>query len=154
LGFGRNPDIRAGAPAEAQLAQSANASAERQEFRDFVLTRMLSLQPGAPTKANPSDDIEWLTLVELNIVAHPDLGDAQRSAIERDFGMRDGVLRLKTRLSLAFYLIARLNLDLPEGALSPERQQIALTNRAELDETREAAKANTRLRVASRVAGE
>ncbi|MGO9769704.1 MAG: WYL domain-containing protein [Roseiarcus sp.] len=123
---------------------------EREEFRDFVLTRMLSLDRGAPSKANPSDDIEWLTLVELNIVAHPALSAPQKSAIEHDFGMKDGVLRLKTRLALAFYPIARLNLDLTDASIRPERKQICLTNMAELEAARDAAKAHSKLRVANR----
>jgi hypothetical protein len=127
---------------------------EREEFRDFVLTRMLVLDRGGTSNANASDDIEWLTLVELNIVAHPDLSAAQKSAIEHDFGMIDGVLRLKTRLALAFYLIARLNLDLTDENIRPERRQIFLTNAAELEATSRAAKAHSRARVASRKAGE
>ena len=124
--------------------------AEREEFRDFVLTRMLELERGAPSDSNSGDDIEWLTRVELNIVAHPDLGPAQKSAIEHDFGMIDGVLSLKTRLALAFYVIARLNLDLTDEQIRPERKQISLTNRASLEEAREAAKTHSRMRIEGR----
>jgi hypothetical protein len=127
---------------------------EREEYRDFVITRMLALDRGVPSNANSSDDIEWLTLVELNIVAHPDLNAPQQSAIEHDFGMKDGVLRLKTRLALAFYLIARLNLDLTDESIPPERKQICLTNAAELEAARQAAKAHSRLRLANRKATE
>jgi hypothetical protein len=125
---------------------------DREEFRDFVLTRMLEIDRGVRSQVNPSDDIEWVTLVELNIVAHPALDKVQRSAIEHDFGMKEGILRLKTRLALAFYLIARLNLDLLDDLIRPERKQICLINAAEIDAAREAAKAATRERLALRKA--
>lgn len=123
---------------------------EREEFRDFVLTRMLSLEPGPVTAADPNDDIEWTTLVELNIVPHPGLGTPQRAAIEHDFGMKDGVLRLKARLALAFYLIMRLNLDIPDEVMRPERKQISLTNGDEIDAAKANAKELSRERVARR----
>jgi hypothetical protein len=66
--------------------------------------------------------------------------------------MKEGILRLKTRLALAFYLIARLNLDLLDDLIRPERKQICLINAAEIDAAREAAKAATRERLALRKA--
>jgi len=120
---------------------------EHEDFRDFVLTRMLSADEGKPSKADPSNDMEWHTIVELKVAAHPGLTDAQKSAIERDFGMDSGLLIMKTRVALAFYLVKRLNLDLNDDQIPPERKQIFLTNLLELENAQRAAKAETHERV-------
>lgn len=110
---------------------------QRQEFRDFVLTRIQSVGSHRPAEGDPTNDIEWYTTVELKIVPDPGLPDAQKAAIELDYGMTNGLLRIKTPAALAYYLIKRLNLDLD---LPPERKQIALSNFAEIERAQRAAK--------------
>ena len=44
------------------------------------------------------------------------------------------LLVLNSRVALAYYVIRRLNLDLIEWKIPPERQQIFLTNAAEVEE--------------------
>lgn len=105
---------------------------ERAEFRDFVLSRMHSIDEGETSNVDPSDDVEWNTMVDLKISAHPELSREQRSAIERDYNMKDGVLILSSRVALAYYLKRRLNLDLTTEQLPAERLQIFLTNAAEV----------------------
>jgi hypothetical protein len=85
-------------------------------------------------------------MVDLKIAAHPGLDDAQKSAVERDYGMDNGLLILKSRVALAFYLKRRLNLDLDAQQITPERQQIFLTNAAEVEEVERMAKAEARAR--------
>jgi WYL domain len=121
--------------------------AEHRDFRDFVLGRILSVGDRRPSDADPTNDIEWHTIVELKITAHPALKDAQKSAIQRDFGMEQGLLIMKTRAALAFYFIKRMNLDLDDVHIPPERKQITLTNLAEVEQAQQAAKAETRSRV-------
>lgn len=124
---------------------------DHQEFRDFVLSRILWVGEERNSDADPTHDVEWNTMVDLNIVAHPDLNDAQKSAIERDFGMTNGLMAIKTRAALAFYLITRLNLDLEKGRLEPERQQIFLKNLEEVKEMAQNAKQTSRLLVSKKV---
>ncbi len=83
--------------------------------------------------------------------SHPALDEAQRSAIERDYGMTNGVLTVKARAALSFYLIRRLNLDLDN--IPPERKQIALSNLDEVERIQRVAKEETRLRVNNNVGG-
>ena len=123
---------------------------EREEFRDFVLTRILSIETGPESKASPTDDVEWNTFFELKLVPHQKLGDAQRAAIAHDFNMIDGERSVRTRLALAFYLVARMNLDLDDEAVSPHRKQLQLTNLPELEKARDEAKAEARRLVALR----
>jgi predicted DNA-binding transcriptional regulator YafY len=121
--------------------------AERLSFRDFVLSRILSVGETRPSDVDPTNDVVWNTMVALKIVAHPALDASQRKAIERDFGMKDGVLVLNSRVALAYYVIRRLNLDLTEWNIPPERQQIFLTNAAEVEEIQRKAKAEEEIRV-------
>jgi len=116
---------------------------ERNEFRDFVLGRIRSIGEARSSVANPTNDMEWNTIVELKITPHPHLGEAQRSVIEHDFGMTNGLLVLPTRAALAFYLIKRLNLDLEIKYISPERQQLFLINHKEIEEALRTAKDKT-----------
>jgi predicted DNA-binding transcriptional regulator YafY len=120
---------------------------ERLSFRDFVLSRILSVGALRPSDVDPTNDVVWNTMVALKIVAHPALDAAQKKAIERDFGMENGVLILNSRVALAYYVIRRLNLDLKEGQISPLRQQIFLTNMAEVEEIEQKAKAEEESRV-------
>lgn len=105
----------------------------RQEYRDFVISRIISVNGSHPVDTNPSNDIEWIKLVDLKLVAHPKLNDAQRATIERDFGMVNGVRTITTRAALAYYYIRNLNLDLSDDAIPPERKQLHLTNLAEVE---------------------
>lgn len=83
------------------------------EFRDFVLTRILkaSTVPGAvPEIFETSDnDIQWNSIVELELVAHPDA--ARPEVSELDYPMGGGVLRIKVRAALAGYVLHRWSVD-------------------------------------------
>lgn len=99
----------------------------RKEFRDFVLGRLLEIQPRSKSDIDPHSDHAWNTFVEVKIAPHPDLTESQRRAIELDYGMSSGVAVLPTRLALLFYLLKHLGLsrDTPNKAAA---QQIVLAN--------------------------
>lgn len=101
---------------------------ERQEFRDFVLGRILSPSQPEPTDIHPPEDVEWETFTNLVLVPHPDLDNDQKETIARDFKMDNGRLEMNVRVALSFYFIRRYNLDLRDGQLTPERAQIYLEN--------------------------
>lgn len=83
------------------------------QFRDFVLTRIQ--QPQAcqdhPPKPNEAadQDIQWNRLVELDLIPHPDQPHPQITAM--DYGMADGVLRLKLRAAIAGYALRKYSVD-------------------------------------------
>lgn len=84
-----------------------------QEFRDFVITRIrrpivLMGQPVAPHEVS-DQDIQWTRIVELELVPHPD--QARPEITEMDYGMRDGVLRLKLRAATAGYILRTWAVD-------------------------------------------
>lgn len=83
------------------------------EFRDFVITRIkrpvvLTAQPVAPHEAS-DQDIQWTRIVELDLVPHPDQPCPEIT--EMDYGMRDGVLRMKLRAATAGYILRKWNVD-------------------------------------------
>jgi len=101
------------------------------EFRDFVLTRLLSAsvleQSAAQEHEGLLHDRQWNRFVELELIPHPAIRYPQ--AIERDYAMREGRLRVELRAALAGYLLRRWNVDCsvghtPQGA----EYQLALAN--------------------------
>ena len=103
----------------------------RAEYRDYVFGRILSFAEPKPCQSQPPEDLEWNTFVDLALIAHPDLSEEQRNAIEHDFQMEGGRKVLSLRLALAFYFIKRHNLDLREGQVPPERAQLYIENYAD-----------------------
>lgn len=83
------------------------------EFRDFVITRIIRprvLKEYKPELHELSDqDIQWTRIVELELVSHPD--QQYPEITEMDYGMRDGVLRMKLRAATAGYILRRWSVD-------------------------------------------
>lgn len=103
---------------------------EKGRFADFVLTRISKVQELADAAAEsellPSDE-QWARMVEMELVPHPGLDHVE--AIEADYGMTDGVLRLKTRAALAGYVLRRWNVDSSSGhVLHPSSHHLWLRN--------------------------
>ena len=121
---------------------------DRKEFRDFVLSRILSTAGSQLSNIDITCDVEWYSFTKLKIVAHPKLTAAQRSVIERDFGMIKGVRTIETRVALAYYAIKGLNLDLTDEMIPPERKQIFLTNLTEVENATQTAKQESKKRLA------
>jgi hypothetical protein len=110
----------------------------RGDFRDFVLARVLAVRGARASDIDPASDVGWHTEVTLRIGPHPELKGGQRRAIELDYGMEDGVVKVTTRLCLSYYLERHLGLDLDPSKVPASRQQIVLLNREELEIARTA----------------
>ena len=83
------------------------------EFRDFVITRIrhpvvLKGQPVALHETS-DQDIQWTRIVELELIPHPD--QPRPEITEMDYGMRDGVLRMKLRAATAGYILRQWSVD-------------------------------------------
>lgn len=122
-------------------------SLEREEYRDYVLGRILSYSVPTEWGADSSDDLEWHRTFDLRLTAHPGLTPEQKAAIERDYRLQDGVLVVPVRLALGYYFIKRHNLDLN---LDPLRAQLHLENLHGFDEASRLAKAQSKELVATR----
>ncbi|WP_105255655.1 WYL domain-containing protein [Pseudoalteromonas sp. T1lg75] len=103
-------------------------------FRDFVCTRFkrIELQETEP-KSNELVDMDsaWNSLCELQLVPHPRLPHSK--AIEMDYGMTKGMLRLEVRAALANYLLRQWNVDCTDNAtLTGDEYQLYLKNKNSL----------------------
>lgn len=101
----------------------------REEFRDFVIARMLEVTGSDSVAVGSDRDVEWHNIVPLVLAPHPKLSEPHKHTIELDFGMHDGQVEFQCRQAFLFYALRHLRLDL-EGTAPPEAQQIILKNRA------------------------
>ena len=106
---------------------------KRAAFRDFVLSRIVAIDGTRSSEIEPADDIGWQRELTLKIGPHPALRDGKRRAVELDFGMTDGVFEVPTRACLAYYCMRQFGLDRAPDEVKPERQQIVLLNREEVE---------------------
>jgi predicted DNA-binding transcriptional regulator YafY len=95
-------------------------------FKDFVIGRLSRTALGAEATSMGRDDLDWTTIVTVVIAPHPNLSDAQRKAVEMDYGMRRGKAEIEVRKALLYYTKKRLGIDLKVGARRPEDQHIVL----------------------------
>ncbi|MFQ3230746.1 WYL domain-containing protein [Reinekea sp.] len=87
-----------------------NRGAER--FEDFVINRITDVQDcnDEPTVDEQKDaDVLWNQIIELNLKPHPSL--AHPKAVEREYGMRGGVLKMTCRAALRSYLLRQWRVD-------------------------------------------
>jgi hypothetical protein len=104
---------------------------ENGDFRDFVISRIQRVQDRRKAAVSCADDETWHTRVDIVIAPRAGLTEGQRRAIEVDFGMSRGRLKVCCRKALAFYLLRQLQLDHPPDQ-PPASQPLELLNRAEL----------------------
>ena len=100
----------------------------RKQFRDFVIARILTIEPVDCVAPSHQEDIEWQTMVELVIEPNPKLPASHQRAIELDYGMTQGQARIVCRQALLFYILQHLGLNQDSGQ-RPEAHQIVLKNR-------------------------
>lgn len=102
-----------------------------QEFRDFVITRIrrpivLKGQPLALHEES-DQDIQWTRIVELELVPHPDR--PRPEITEMDYGMRDGMLRIKLRAATAGYILRKWSVDCsPDHCLQDDEYRLWLSD--------------------------
>jgi hypothetical protein len=87
------------------------------DFRDFVLPRIAvaTLLDGAVKDHEGADqDIQWNRIAEIELVPHP-VNVRHPDAVEAEYGMENGVLRMRVRAALAGYLMQRWRVDCTEG---------------------------------------
>lgn len=85
---------------------------DRKRFSDFVLTRIAKAQE---IEGEVEDhellgaDEQWARIVDMELVPHPDI--KWPKAVEADYAMDEGILRLKTRAAMAGYVLRRWSID-------------------------------------------
>lgn len=115
-------------------------SREHNDFRDYSLNRIYKVSDPKPCSVDPRLDFEWAHTINLVLSPNPALSEERQEAVAIEYEMTDRSLKLPTRLSLSFYLMSEHNLDVEEGKLAPEKQQLILCNRVEVEQARAAAR--------------
>ena len=101
------------------------------EFRDFVLTRIkaaIVLEDSTLSEAElETQDRQWNRFVELELVPHPRIKHSE--AIELDYGMKDGVMKVEIRAATAGYLLRQWHVDCTKAhSLQGPEYQLWLKN--------------------------
>ena len=115
-------------------------SRDHNDFRDYNLNRINVVADSRPSSIDSALDFEWVHEMNLVILPNPSLPGERQVAIATEFGMTDGCLVRRCRLSLSYYLMSEYNLDVEPGVLRPEKQQIILQNRDEVIQARAVAR--------------
>lgn len=86
---------------------------KRGAFRDFVVTRIkrpkLLMESPVAEHERPEQDVQWSRILEVELVPHPDQPHPDITAM--DYGMHDGVLRLRLRGATAGYVLRKWSVD-------------------------------------------
>ncbi|RDL29037.1 WYL domain-containing protein [Photobacterium damselae] len=105
------------------------------EFRDFVISRIAKAELSDDTifeNQTMLADKQWMRFVPLELVPHPK-NIMHPKAIELDYSMTDGMLKLEVRAALTGYLLRRWNVDCSETATQRSAEhQLWLANRPTL----------------------
>ena len=115
-------------------------SREHNDFRDYSLNRIQRVFDPRPCLVDSKLDFEWAHTINLVLVPNPALAQERQHAVAVEYEMINGERKLPTRLSLSFYLMSEFNLDVERGKLAPEKQQLVLSNRTEVEQARAAAR--------------
>ena len=107
--------------------------ARSDEFRDFVISRILETRQTRAAKKQAVSDVAWEEVVTLKVGPHPELSPNQKRVIELDYGMEKGIATIQVRRALLYYALKRLGLDTDPSARKPQDQQIVLLNSASLN---------------------
>jgi len=99
----------------------------RKEYRDFVIGRLLKVLETRNMSDDLPEDEKWNTTIVLRIGPHPGLEPHQKSVIERDYKMKNGILEIRVKEAMLFYAKKRLGFDDKDHIKRPSyAQQIIL----------------------------
>ena len=103
----------------------------REEFRDFVVGRIVDIGGAGPSNVSSIQDDEWWRELTLILEPHPRLNASQRRGIEMDYGMHDGRSTMTCKQAMLLYTLRRLGLD-NKGEPRQKEQQVVIANLADI----------------------
>ncbi|MCG7871832.1 MAG: WYL domain-containing protein [Candidatus Thiodiazotropha lotti] len=99
------------------------------EFRDFVLSRFTGVPTPSKSKhMGIENDEAWQQEVEIHLGPHPALDKNQKRVVESDYGMRNGIRKLKYRAPVIPYLLRLMRIPIDAADLSPRSYPIVVRN--------------------------
>jgi len=105
----------------------------REKFLDFVMARVLQILDRREENIDDTLDQAWHQTALVRLGPNPNLPRPQRRAIALDYGMADDCVEIEVRLCLVYYMGRQMLLDVAH-LLPPERAQVVLLNKTELNE--------------------
>lgn len=102
----------------------------REGFRDFVFSRIQRIYQTRASQLMNQVDSRWESYATVVLTPKRSLSASQMRAVEMDFGMTDGELRVSMRQALVFYFLRLLHLV--GGQEVQDSQPIEWANRKEL----------------------
>jgi len=83
-------------------------SHNKQQFNDFVLSRINGTPQPTPEDAPPlEEDTLWQEIITLTLIPNNILNDKQRHLVAKDYGMSDNQLQIHVRKALIDYTLRR-----------------------------------------------
>jgi hypothetical protein len=104
--------------------------AKNLDFRDFVFARIQQFYESRNAPALGIEDMRWNSYVTVILRPRNGLSASQRAAVEADFGMTEGELKISVRESQVGYFIRQLQMESRTSLV--RGQPIELANEAEL----------------------
>ena len=100
-------------------------------FLDFVLGRVLCVAETGQAGAPSEDDLLWQEFFNVVLEPNPQLTEAQRRGVARDYGMTNAKLVVPVRCALLYYFNKRLRFDVGEVLDGPHERPVVIANCAE-----------------------
>ena len=102
----------------------------RNDFRDFLLSRIISIVSAMTWDNEPVRDRESSETVTVRIKPHEQLSAMQKMCTEMEFGMIDGIKEIKVKKSLLIYLLDELRVG--KDYYKPPFTVLELANKDEI----------------------
>lgn len=103
---------------------------QNSRFSDFALRRIVAadvLKEQAGEEERLDADEQWARIVDLELVPHPNAEWCE--GIEADYGMQNGVLKMRSRAALVGYLLQRWSVDCSaDHSLNAKQHHLWLAN--------------------------
>jgi hypothetical protein len=92
---------------------------ENNDFRNFVLGRILKVDAPRPLPAALPDDPSWRQWTTLRLRPRQGMSDAQKRAVQLEYGMKGGSLTLRVRRAMLDATLMHLRLPPADGRKIP-----------------------------------
>jgi hypothetical protein len=102
-------------------------------FLDFVLGRVLDVAESGAAGASSDGDLLWHEFFNVELEPNPQLTEAQRRGVARDYGMSNDKLVVPVRCALLYYFNKRSRFDVADALDSPHERPVVIANRPEFE---------------------
>ncbi|MEH0834586.1 helix-turn-helix transcriptional regulator [Pectobacterium cacticida] len=103
----------------------------KQQFKDFILTRILHIEDGEPSTIDSASDDSWNKHLQLILKPNDQLPQARQRALELEYGITDGELILSCRLACLHETLNRFHINLLDEDMK-DNQPFILINKEEI----------------------